>query len=101
MTQQASRPRSYSYPTASGANGPSVVALTTSATGGGSIQNEYRFDPWGRLGRVKTQMYNGSSSAVVTTFDALGRKTSVGMPEVLADDASPSHVTTFTYDAFG
>lgn len=46
-------------------------------------------------------MFNGSFSAVVTQFDALGRKTSVGMPEILPDNANPSHVTTFTYDSFG
>jgi YD repeat-containing protein len=83
-----------------------VTAVTNGAASGlGSISKEYQYDAFGRIHRQKSLLDESSWSIVQTEYDALGRKSSISMPEKLAgaeSSFSPSHLTTFSaYDAFG
>jgi YD repeat-containing protein len=99
MTPPATQPTTYTY---TDTTLPVRVVAETTTSGADSIASEYRFDDWGRLARTKSKMFDGSWSAVVTKYDALGRRSSVGMPEVLADSAADAtHVTSYAYDALG
>jgi RHS repeat-associated protein len=99
MTPPATQPTTYTY---TDTTLPVRVNAETISSGDDSVASEYRFDEWGRLARTKSKMFDGHWSAVVTQYDPLGRRSSVGMPEVLADSvADASHVTSYAYDALG
>lgn len=88
---------SYQY-TAAGTGTPARVKSTT-GSGLLSVQQEWEFDPYGRITLEKRLLPSEQWSAVRTEFDSAGRRKSVSE----AGLGSPSaHKTTYSdYDPFG
>jgi YD repeat-containing protein len=88
MSPPATQPTSYIYDDLAT---PVKVTAQTIGTTAGTVATEYRFDDWGRLSRQKTKMYDDQWSTVVTQYDALGRKSLVGVPQILTDTQAPTN----------
>ncbi|HKO57123.1 MAG TPA: hypothetical protein VJ276_14695, partial [Thermoanaerobaculia bacterium] len=90
-------PRSATTNYAYSINPPTVtIAQTTGETVPPLPFSSLVFDGFGRLERQQKTMPNGTLSVVQTDYNSLGWKTRVSEAE-----ESPSHFTTYSYDALG
>jgi hypothetical protein len=88
----------YTYQKAAGDSSnflPAKVTATTIDAEAGSVTSEYDFDAIGRLHQEKRLMPDNTWSTQETNYDPSNRKMSVSELE-----ATPTHYTSFSYDAF-
>jgi YD repeat-containing protein len=88
----------YTNPSVSGSTfTPSTTHVSTAASNG-AVETEKQRDSFGMPWRERMKRSNGVWATRETLYDTRGRRTSLSEWE---NTTSPTHVTTFTYDALG